>query len=372
MHACHLIHGLGSGGAENVLVDLARVSRDAGLELSVIALMDTTGARHAEELRALGVPVHSLGLTSRWDPRAFARALRVVRALAPDVVHTHLKHADLVGAVVARRLHLPWVSTLHVIEAGTGPVGRGKRWVAGEVRRRWAARTVAVSDAQRDWYLHTFPADPAAVVTVHNGVLPEVIPDEHARSELRASLHVAPDAVLALAVAVMRPGKGLEDLLAAAAMLPVVSAVQVVLAGDGADRASLETLAAADPRISARVRFVGYRTDVPALMQAADLVVHPSHADALPTVLMQAMAAGRPVVATDVGGIPEIVGDEAGVLVPPGAPARLAAEIDALAGDPARRAAMGTAGGLRFAKMFDAHTWARELVGLYEEVLAQP
>lgn len=372
MHACHLIHGLGSGGAENVLVDLARVSRDAGLELSVVAMMDTAGARHADELRELGIRVHSLGMSSRWDPRAFGRALRLVRRLGPDVVHSHMKHADLVGAVVARRLHLPWVSTLHVIEADSGAVARGKRWVAGSVRRRLAARTIAVSDAQRDWYLRTFPADAATVVTVHNGVLPEVTPDAGARRELRTSLGVEPGAVLALAVAVMRPGKGLEDLLAATAVLPADSAVQVVLAGDGPDRVSLESLAAADPRIANRVRFVGYRTDVPALMQAADLVVHPSHADALPTVLMQAMAAGRPIVATDVGGIPEIVGSDAGVLVPAGGPVRLAGEVDALARDPERRAAMGVAGGLRFAAMFDAHTWARRLLELYEDVRAQP
>jgi glycosyltransferase involved in cell wall biosynthesis len=117
--------------------------------------------------------------------------------------------------------------------------------------------------------------------------------------------------------------------------------------------------------------FAGFRDDVAGLLAAADLVVHPSHADALPTALIHALAAGVPAVATRVGGIPEIVGDGAGVLVPPAEPAALAAAVRALTGDPGRRQEMGEAARERFADQFEGTAWARRLAALYAEVLGE-
>lgn len=376
LHACHVIHSLGAGGAEQVLVDLATVSAGADLRISVVGLVDAEDPGHARALREVGVEVHGLGLSSRWDPRAFARAARVVRGLAPDVVHTHLKHADLVGAVVARRLGLPQVSTLHLIEDSVSGLGAVKRRLAGEVRRRVADRTIAVSEAQRRWYLGSFPADPARVVTLHNGVVPGARLGPGRREMLRRSLGARPDAVLAVNVAIMRPGKGHDDLLDAMALLPDPSPVVVVLVGDGPERERLERRVAASVRMRDRVRFAGYRDDVPMLLQAADLAVHPTHADALPTALIHALAASVPVVATDVGGVPEVVGDRAGVLLPAHAPGLLSGELRRLAADRAARARMGAAGRERFDRLFDARQWARSLRALYAEVVgtasAQP
>ena len=109
--------------------------------------------------------------------------------------------------------------------------------------------------------------------------------------------------------------------------------VRFVLAGSGPEEARLRARVEAEG-LAGRVVFAGFREDVAALLAAADLVVHPSHADALPTALIHALAAGVPAVATRVGGIPEIVGDDAGVLVPPAEPAALAGAVRDLAGDP--------------------------------------
>jgi len=369
MHACHLIHSFGAGGAEQVLVDLARVRGGAGLGMSVVGLVDPEDPTHARQLEEMGVPVHSLGLSSRWDPRAFVRAERLVRRLRPDLLHTHLKHADLVGGVVARRLGLPQVSTLHLIEDSVSPLGSGKRWLAGQARRRLGNRTIAVSEAQRRWYLDRFGGDPSHVVTLYNGVVPAEPPAPAERERLRASLGAPPGAVVAATVAIMRPGKGHDDLLEALALLPEDSPLVVLLVGDGPLRQRLEARAAADARVGSRVRFTGYRTDVPRLLQAVDLVVHPTHADALPTALIHALGAGVPVLATAVGGVPEVVGDRAGVLLPPGDPARLAAGLQELAGDARGRAAMGAAGRRRFDELFHARRWADRLCAVYAAVL---
>jgi glycosyltransferase involved in cell wall biosynthesis len=280
-----------------------------------------------------------------------------------------MKHADVVGAVVAHSRRLPLVSTLHMIEDEPTPMRRLKRAVAAHARSQVADRIIAVSQAQREWYLQACPSAADRVVTISNGVTPPAAPDENARAELRASLGVTDDSVLAMSVAIMRPGKGHDDLLAATASLPDESPVIVALVGDGVERPRLEKRARANPRIRRRVRFAGWRTDVAELMHAADFVVHPSHADALPTTIIQALAAGTPVVATRAGGIPELVTNDLGALVAPSDPEQLSAVMSALAQAPRVRERMGAAAQRRFAERFDGASWARDLVALYQEVL---
>jgi glycosyltransferase involved in cell wall biosynthesis len=233
-----------------------------------------------------------------------------------------------------------------------------------------AARVIAVSEAQRRWYTEAYSVAVDRVVTIPNGIQPPPPPpDPEDRRALRASLGAPEDAVLALSMSVMRPEKGLDDLLAAAAALPDDSPIMIVLAGDGEERPRLEALAVSDRRIARRVRFAGWRDDAAELIHATDLLVHPSHADALPTALILALGAGVPIVATRVGGIPEIVTDDVGVLVPARDPVRLAASINDLAGATVRRQNMSSAARRRFAERYDAAVWARRLVSLYRQVL---
>lgn len=372
MRVCHVIHALSAGGAEQVLVDLAHAAPAAGLELAVLSLMRfDEQSVNLPALQRAGVSLTSLGLTTRWDPRAFAAAEQVVGRLRPAVLHTHLKHADLVGAVVARRCRVPLVSTLHVIEDRPTGVDRMKRSLARMARDRIASRTIAVSQAQRDWYVDRLGGNPARTVVVRNGVPAPAQPDALQRAAVRAELGVPGEACLAVTAAVMRPGKGLEDLIEALARLPPGTDLVLALAGDGPERARLQALAQARPEVAARMRFLGWRDDVPRLLACADLAVHPSHADALPTALVQAMAAGTPAVATRVGGTPEVVPVDAGLLVEPGQPAALAAALAQLAGDPARRAGMGRGARSWYEQQFRVDAWAHRLSLLYAEVLAE-
>lgn len=371
LRVCHVIHDLGPGGAEQVLVELATAAPSAGMALSVLSLLPVEGSHRAHELRRLGAHVGSLGLPGRWDPRAVAAAVPAVRSAGPDVVHTHLKHADLVGGLAAARLGVPQVSTLHLVEDSVRGIASRKRWVAAMARRRLAARTIAVSDAVREWYLDAFAADPATTVTIRNGVLdpPALLPGQ--REQLRAELGARPTTVLAVMVGIMRPGKGHQDLVAAAAAIPMDVELRVVMAGDGELRGEVERLVARSPAPSGRLHIAGFRNDVPAVLAAADIVVQPSRIDALPTVLLSAAGAGRPVVATTAGGIPEIVTPSTGLLVPPGDVAGLAAALTTLARDPSLRAAMGSSARNRFIAEFDAGLWARRLRALYDDVLRE-
>lgn len=369
LRVCHLIHRLGPGGAEHVLVDLARASA-GGMDMSVVSIMPSEGAEHVRELRDLGVPVHTLDVAGRWDPRGFARAGATVALLRPHVLHSHMKHADLVGARIAGMVGVPLVSTLHLVEDAVTPVGRLKRRLAARARMRAAAHTVTVSDALRRWYLAAFGADPARVSTVRNGVLPPAALSEGRRLALRAQAGAGPGTVLVTCVGIMRPGKGHDHLLRAVEHLPEQAGVRLALAGDGPLRERLQRAVASSPVLRERVRLLGFRRDVGALLQASDVVVQPSLADALPTSLIHALAAGAPAVASAVGGIPEIVTPATGVLVPPGDVAALGAALLALAEEPGRRRSLGAAARGRFNREFDAHLWAERLRRLYERVLA--
>lgn len=369
LRVAHVIHSLGPGGAESVLVDLAAAAGSAGLELLVIALSPTPQPVHAAALRALGVPVVELELP-RWDPRALPGTLAALRSFRAELVHTHLKHADLIGAAAGRRLGLPVVSTLHIVEdAPAGSLGRAKRAAGLAVRRRTAARTIALSDAQRGWY-RALTGSEDRLVVLPNGVADPGATDRSRRLAVRAELGIDEATPLIVSAALMRPEKGHDLLLDAVSRLSADRPPVALLAGDGVLRPELEARVRADERLAARVRFLGYRADVPALFAAADLVLHTSLADALPTSVMQALAVGVPVVATRVGGIPDIVGEDAGLLVPP-EPAAVAHAVDRLLGDAGLRIAMGAAGRRRFLEEFEATGWAHRLRALYDAVLEE-
>jgi glycosyltransferase involved in cell wall biosynthesis len=360
----HVIHSLEPGGAESVLAEFARVAPAHGIEMAVMPISRIRSRAILGDLESAGVPVLPLDLVNRWDPRAFARAVTWLRPWGPDVIHTHLKHADLVGSVASRVLRRPMVSTLHVVDDLPGRVGAVKRRLAGVARTATAARTVTVSDAQRRWYLDAFPhVRPETVTTLHNGVADGGTTDPAA---VREALGVPAGAPVVLQVGLLRPGKGHDVLLRAVRQLADVEDLVVLVAGDGPLRAEVES-AASD--LGDRVRFLGYRTDVAALLAASDVVVQPSEYDALPTTLIQALAAGRPVVASAVGGIPEIVTPAEGVLVPAGDATAVADALRDLLGDPARRRALGAAARARYEAAFDADRWAGEMRRLYEDVL---
>lgn len=367
LRVAHLIHSLGPGGAEGVLAELAAVAPHADLDLVVVGLSPAADPVYVPLLRDLGIPVVELDLP-RWDPRAVPAAIRVLREHHVDLIHTHLKHADLVGVAAGARLRLPVVSTLHVIEeAPPGRLGAFKRAAGLLVRRRFAARTIALSRSQRDWYV-AMAGSNRGLVVLPNGVADPRGTGQQEPARLRAEVGVPDGGLLVASASLMRPEKGHELLLDAVAMMPADLPVTVALAGDGPLRDALERRVAADPLLG-RVRFLGYRNDVPVLLAAADIVLHTSLEDALPTTLMQALSVGTPTVATDVGGIADIVSDGETGLLTPTDPAAIAAAVTKLAVDPALRARFATAGRDRFLDRFEATGWADRLRAVYESVL---
>lgn len=365
-----VIDHLALGGAEMLLSRFAAAAPQAGIRLSVVHFESGDGAPAAEPLIAAGVEPVFLDVYGR-PGREHLRALRAhIRQVRPDVVHTHLGTSDLVGGIAARSLGVPAVSTIHWIAQRKHGIERVKNAAFTLARRLCDARVIAVSESAREAYLRQSWHMGDRLVTIHNGI--DVEPEPGAGAAVRRELGIGPEERVIGMLSALRPEKGHEVAVAALEQLRArgPEGLRLVIVGDGPLRGELEAVAAAS---GGAIVLTGRRMDVPRVLDAFDLCVHPSHLDAFPTTLIEALAASVPIVATNVGGIPEIVADgRTGVLIgcPPDAGA-LATAIESLLSEPARARALARAGREDYLARFTSEPWVHATRRLYDEVLAE-
>ncbi|GAA1273623.1 glycosyltransferase family 4 protein [Sphaerisporangium rubeum] len=325
MRVALLIGQLGRGGTEKQLTLLACGLRERGEEVEVLVMYE--GGHWEAVLREAGVPVVHLGF--RRGPAAlprnvaaFASLVRRLRRARPDVLNTFLIRANVAGVCAGRLARVPVVVTgERALATLTGAAGAAV-WLA-RLADRLADLVVAnaAGVAEQVARLRRVPAD--KITVVYNG-----LPASAYEPAPPADLGVT--APVVLVVANLHPYKGHRHLLEAMAVLRARGVKCVTaLAGDGPERAALERQARS---LEVEVRFLGCRADVPALLARADVVVHPGLADGLCNAIMEAMAAGRPLVVTDAGGNRELL-DGRGLLVPPEDPGSLAAAVETLLTD---------------------------------------
>jgi len=365
-HVALAINKLSLGGSEKQLVLLARGLRSRGVRVTVVSLYG--GGPREAELRDAGVEVYDAGLGRLRDgprrslrsPAAFLRLVRWFRRERPQVVHAFLYHSYVVATLAARTAGVP-VVVAGRRSMGTFKEGRPLSLTLERVVNRMTDLVVANCEAVAREVLRQEGLPPDKLVVIHNGVPPP--PPSAAPAPGPAGR-----SPVVLCVANLMPYKGHGDLLAAAERLHHRGVrFTLVLVGDGPARAELEAQA---ERTGADVRFLGPRDDVPALMAGADVVVLPSLTEGLSNAVLEAMAAGRPVVATDVGGTREALGD-AGVLVSPGSPGELADGLGGVLGD--REAALRLAARARerVASLFSVDVMVERHVELYESLVAR-
>ena len=326
-----------------------------GHEVQLVSLYDRSGTWIEAEAEAAGLPVHVLGKRPGLDPRVAVRLSRVLRASRPDVVHTHL-HGLKYAYPSRALLRVPFVHTLHNLAE------HEVEW-HGQALQQLAFRAgvapVAIGEAVARSVERVYRLLPAAVIP--NAVrVSDFQVGHHVRAEARAELGLGEGEFVFLAAGRLDTQKNHALLLHA---LP--PGCTLLLAGEGLLRAELEGMAPPG------VRFLGLRRDMPRLLAAADALALPSSWEGNPLTVMEAMAAGRAVVATSVGCVPELVDAETGILVPPGDGAALKAALAALVADGDRARRMGLAGAKRAAERWDAPVMAGAYARLYERLLAE-
>jgi glycosyltransferase involved in cell wall biosynthesis len=346
----HRIRGI--GGSERHLLTLLPALAAQGIEPVFLGLDDPGGVLEPF-YRELGVEAVRLPCPRDVDPALVRRVRREVARLQPDIVHTHLVHGDVYGALGARGV--PVVSTKH----NDDPFRRGPfRYVERLLTRR-AARVIAITAALRRFCVEAVGLPPQKVEVVHYGLDAPPAPWGE-----NPEVGVPEDARVLLCVARLAPQKGVDVAVRALARVREAEprAVLVVL-GEGPER---QRLAGEGVYLPGRVG------DVAPWYRRAELLVHPARWEGFGLALLEAMLAAKPVVATGVSATPEIVADgETGLLVPPDDGEALAAALLDLLADPGRAAAMGEAGLARARKEFSVEKMAGRTAAVYASVSAE-
>ena len=364
----HLINGEAIGGIERVVMTLCRLRRR--VLPRVVCLMD------GDMRSAAGRLADRVAMYGRLDATAAVRLAAYVRRHHVDLVVAHTLRANLVGAIAARLARVPVVATIH------SPIARDTERRVRNVWNAWLQKLlipmtdayITVSDGLRTEMV-TMGVPPSRITVVRNGVEAELYEGGNRAGFRRSLADVEEGAPLVGTLALLRPRKGVEDLLSAAPLiLRECPSCTFLIAG----RAEKPSYAARLRRlcrelgIAERVVFTGPRDDVPDLLAALDVFVLPSlFGEGSPLALLEAMAAGRAVVATDTEGNRELVEDGVtGRLVPPRDPRGLASAVTMLLTDPVRRREMGQAAQRAVGQRFGAARMAGEAETAYLRVLA--
>lgn len=379
MRITHVLAPAPVGGLERVVQGLATAQRNAGNDVEVLAVLpkgEPDAGPFLTPLRRYGVGVHTINLPARAYRAERQAIFDHCAAHRPAVVHTHGAHVDVVAADAGRAVGAAMVTTMHGITGGDWR-NRGYEWL----QVRACARRDAVVAVARQLATRLIDAGipPERLHVVRNAWQPDGDRDPLDREEARRRLGLDPNAFIAGWVGRMSPEKGLDVLVEA---LPAVDAppldasgydgrrpVGVAIIGDGAERGRLQARAAALAIGGPRVDWLGHVPDAARLLRAFDVLVLSSRSEGTPMTLLEAMAAEVPVVATRVGGVPDVVGDDEALLVPPDEPAVLAAAIRSVRDDRATARRRARAALLRLRRDGDPTLWAARYRYVYEAAL---
>jgi glycosyltransferase involved in cell wall biosynthesis len=328
-----LLESDGPGGAETMLLHLAESMRQRGHHVLPVGPAHGCGWL-AAEFRDRGFETAVFRLRQAIDPLCVLGLARLFSKRRIQVAHSHEFSMAVYGAAAARIAGVAHLITMH---GGRDFGARRRRTIA----LRWACRAsnglIAVSEATRLHLQQVLELDGVRIDVVPNAVPHR--PGE--RDRVRREVGLEDTTLLIVAVGSLYPVKGYDVLVEALGRLAPDLPWRLALAGRGQEEARLRDLARRH-RLDDRVHLLGYRDDIPDLLAAADIFAMPSRSEGLPLALLEAMLAGRPVVASAVGGIPDAVGARGGILVPPEDVAALAGALRGLLVDGELRCALGS------------------------------
>lgn len=371
MRVIHIIKVTRISGAEKHLLSLLPGLRAQGLDARLILLTEAEKPldQMRDEAEALDIPVTRLTIRRDADARLLGALWRVLRRQQPDIVHTHLVHADLFGGLAAKLAGVPCVvSSRH----NDDPFRYRARW--RRLHRQFWQRLsagIVISEALRRFAIDIEGAPAHKLTVVHYGMDANWLSDsavERARRELRAELKLGSDALLMGMVCRLVEQKGIRYALEATRRLRAeFPTARLVIAGDGERGDELRRLASA-LGIADRVYWLGWREDAGDLMAAFDLLLVPSLWEGFGLVLLEAMARRAPVIASRVSAIPEVVADgETGILIPPRDVDALTAAMARLLSDRALRKHMGLLGAARLEERFSRERMVAGTIAVYTQ-----
>ena len=370
---CFLIDSLGMGGAERMLYTLISNLDHDRLDIRVAYFSEREASPMKTRIEELNIAVDYVPITRMSQPSALPRLMRYLRQNRFDLVHTQLVTAIVLGSMASKWLGIPSVATLHTLDAPPpGTRTEKRRLLMWWALRRFADRVIAVSEQTRRHHVQAGGLPPDKLLLLYNGVdcARFQVQVKQWRAAVRRELGIAAHAPLLMTVAVLREPKGIQHMVAA---MPRIVArepeTRYVVVGGGPYASELQTRVQQSPAVDA-IRLIGPRDDIPELLSAADIFVHPTLDDALPTVLAEAMAAGKAIIASDVGGVPEMIQDGTnGILISPGDVAALEDACLTLISNTTLQQRMGVQSRAIAERKFNVNHQVAELDSLYMHLI---
>lgn len=375
--ALHCRSSAGRHGPERALLELAPAlrTRQVDTRLLVLYRQPRDGPeRHpwVDEARAVGIEAEQVRDPGSLSVAVVRRLARRVRDSGADILHTHDYRTNVLGGLAARRVDrsMAWVATVHL---HTTTSRRLRLYRALDLfLLRLADRVVTVSREQRRLLLRR-GVDRRRLVLIPNVIdAPAFAAAAEDPAATRSQLGLPASVPVVTLVGRLTAQKGVDSFLDAAhVILGRQPETAFLVVGNGPGRPLLEAQAEA-LGLDGAVHFLGYRNDVAPILAASDIVVVPSRAEGLPLVLLEALAVGRPIVASTVGGIPDLLHHgETGLLVPPDAPQAVAESVLQLLADPTWAQELGDAGRRQVSQCCTPDRAARRLATVYRAVLAE-
>jgi glycosyltransferase involved in cell wall biosynthesis len=354
-----VVLSLNPGGTERLVVELVR-RLNADIPMAVCCL-DDPGA-WAHELEADSIDLTALRRQSGFRPRLGHAVARAARRHKATIIHAH-HYSPFVYSCLARL----WRPATQVVFTEHGRLSdappSAKRRIANRVLAKIPRKVFTVSDDLRQ-HLVAEGFTPDGVGVIYNGIDVGPLPDAAARTRARDVLGVSDDVLVIGTVARLDPVKDLGTLIQAASQMARAMPTLLVIVGDGPERRTLENLAA-HVGIGSQVRFLGYRDEARHWLAGCDVYVNSSISEGVSLTILEAMAAGLPIVATRVGGTPEVVDDSCGRLIPSRDPATLSMALLDLARHLTLRRDLGRAARRRVETRFTLDRMVREYQDVY-------
>lgn len=361
MRILYLIDAMGLGGAESVLRNLIQHLKrtEPGFQVELATLYSL--GHFGDQVSEAQVSVWSPSMSSKYDIGALPRLVRLVREGDYDIVHVHLFPASCFAALASGWVRKPkWIFTEHNVW------NRRRQYLPLKlldtvVYSRFV-KIVAVSDAVARALIEWLPHLRPRLVTIPNGVPVSAVVDIRSRRDRGEELRL-------LFAGSLTHKKGIDLLIEAISQLQHRN-LQLVIAGEGSQRSMLEELVVSG-QLGRQVSFVGPRDDLPDFMEWADCLIVPSRWEGLPMVILEAMSVGLPVIATSVGGIPEVIEDGVnGWLVEPGNVCSLAERLQAVLEQPEALRAVGALARQRIIGEYSIQVMAERHKALYHSLVA--
>lgn len=371
----YLIDGLGWGGAERMMIPiLANLNKEL-FSPYVGVFHNKQGNPVADELMKIGIPVELIPVQYLRDLSAPRRIMSYLQKIKADIVHNQLEYANIYGGWAANKLRIPAVSTMHTIAQKESNI---KFWLHQKLEffflRKYCSMIISVSAKTRRSYCQEAKISDKKSCVVYNGIDLSYYKFSSPQSDREVVLKqfgIPPASNLLMTVAVLREQKGIQYMLQA---LPEVlkshPKTYYMIVGDGDYKEELMNQTK-QLGIQNQVIFTGTRNDIPTLMSVANLFILPSLTEALPTVLAEAMAASVPVLATHVGGIPEMIQENVnGRLVPPKDVNTLSKTCIEMLSNPQQLHQFGNIGRKIVEEKFNIHIQIEQLQNLYVQMIS--